>query len=175
MSWGAQYKFSISVQDLQRDIEKHSTGVASVLNLCEVLLHDCDACATETECESIQQATRGLDRRWRNICAVAMERRLKWVCLYCIVCFYCISEQINAALHHRIPKLWTVLEIKCVEMKHRTIKINSVKKSKVESELFRRVKPGHQRNRCESMWCYWLIVWGLFQSWLQHVMNCLTA
>ncbi|XP_052391485.1 nesprin-1 isoform X1 [Carassius gibelio] len=64
-------------QDLQRDIEKHSTGVASVLNLCEVLLHDCDACATETECESIQQATRSLDRRWRNICAVAMERRLK--------------------------------------------------------------------------------------------------
>ncbi|XP_043075052.1 nesprin-1 isoform X1 [Puntigrus tetrazona] len=64
-------------QELQRDIEKHSTGVASVLNLCEVLLHDCDACATETECESIQQATRGLDRRWRNICAIAMERRLK--------------------------------------------------------------------------------------------------
>ncbi|XP_067272909.1 nesprin-1 isoform X4 [Pseudorasbora parva] len=64
-------------QELQRDIEKHSTGVASVLNLCEVLLHDCDACATDTECESIQQATRGLDRRWRNICAVAMERRLK--------------------------------------------------------------------------------------------------
>ncbi|KAF5900062.1 nesprin-1-like isoform X2, partial [Clarias magur] len=64
-------------QDLQRDIEKHSTGVASVLNLCEVLLHDCDACATETECDSIQQATRSLDRRWRNICAVAMERRLK--------------------------------------------------------------------------------------------------
>uniref|UniRef100_H3A7S5 KASH domain-containing protein n=1 Tax=Latimeria chalumnae TaxID=7897 RepID=H3A7S5_LATCH len=64
-------------QDLQRDIEKHSTGVASVLNLCEVLLHDCDACATETECDSIQQATRSLDRRWRNICAKSMERRLK--------------------------------------------------------------------------------------------------
>ncbi|XP_062858462.1 nesprin-1 isoform X4 [Trichomycterus rosablanca] len=64
-------------QDLQRDIEKHSTGVASVLNLCEVLLHDCDASATETQCDSIQQATRGLDRRWRNICALAMERRLK--------------------------------------------------------------------------------------------------
>lgn len=105
MTWEAQYKCSISVQDLQRDIEKHSTGVASVLNLCEVLLHDCDACATESECESIQQATRGLDRRWRNICAVAMERRLKWVCLYCI------SEQINAALHHRSPKLWTVVSI----------------------------------------------------------------
>ncbi|XP_051711227.2 nesprin-1 isoform X22 [Oryctolagus cuniculus] len=64
-------------QELQRDIEKHSTGVASVLNLCEVLLHDCDACATDAECESIQQATRTLDRRWRNICATSMERRLK--------------------------------------------------------------------------------------------------
>ncbi|KAL2082207.1 hypothetical protein ACEWY4_022025 [Coilia grayii] len=64
-------------QDLQRDIEKQSAGVASVLSLCEVLLHDCDACASESECESIQQATRHLDRRWRNICAVAMERRLK--------------------------------------------------------------------------------------------------
>lgn len=69
----------IHSQDLQRDIEKHSTGVASVLNLCEVLLHDCDACSTETECDSIQQATRGLDRRWRNICAMSMERRLKSV------------------------------------------------------------------------------------------------
>ncbi|XP_040821111.1 nesprin-1 isoform X2 [Ochotona curzoniae] len=64
-------------QELQRDIEKHSTGVASVLNLCEVLLHDCDACATDAECDSIQQATRNLDRRWRNICATSMERRLK--------------------------------------------------------------------------------------------------
>uniref|UniRef100_A0A8C6ZUL9 KASH domain-containing protein n=1 Tax=Nothoprocta perdicaria TaxID=30464 RepID=A0A8C6ZUL9_NOTPE len=64
-------------QILQKDIEKHSTGVASVLNLCEVLLHDCDACATEKECDSIQQATQNLDRRWRNICAMSMERRLK--------------------------------------------------------------------------------------------------
>ncbi|KAJ0008745.1 hypothetical protein NQD34_016160 [Periophthalmus magnuspinnatus] len=64
-------------QELQRDIEKHSTGVASVLNLCEVLLHDCDACATDAECDSIQQATRSLDRRWRSICALSMERRLR--------------------------------------------------------------------------------------------------
>lgn len=67
----------LTTQELQRDIEKHSTGVASVLNLCEVLLHDCDACATDAECDSIQQATRSLDRRWRSICALSMERRLK--------------------------------------------------------------------------------------------------
>ncbi|XP_063044606.1 nesprin-1-like isoform X4 [Engraulis encrasicolus] len=64
-------------QELQRDIEKHSAGMASVLCVCEVLLHDCDACASESECDSIQNATRHLDRRWRNICAIAMERRLK--------------------------------------------------------------------------------------------------
>uniref|UniRef100_A0A671SML9 KASH domain-containing protein n=1 Tax=Sinocyclocheilus anshuiensis TaxID=1608454 RepID=A0A671SML9_9TELE len=65
------------LKELQRDIEKHSTGVASVLNLCEVLLHDCDACATDAECDSIQQATHSLDRRWRSICAMSMERRLR--------------------------------------------------------------------------------------------------
>ncbi|XP_066485712.1 nesprin-2 isoform X2 [Tiliqua scincoides] len=64
-------------QDLQRDIEQHSAGVESVFNICEVLLHDSDACANETECDSIQQTTRSLDRRWRNICAMSMERRMK--------------------------------------------------------------------------------------------------
>ncbi|XP_051003413.1 nesprin-2 [Acomys russatus] len=64
-------------QDLQRDIEQHSAGVESVFNICDVLLHDPDACANETECDSIQQTTRSLDRRWRNICAMSMERRMK--------------------------------------------------------------------------------------------------
>uniref|UniRef100_A0A8B9G878 Spectrin repeat containing nuclear envelope protein 2 n=1 Tax=Amazona collaria TaxID=241587 RepID=A0A8B9G878_9PSIT len=64
-------------QDLQRDIEEHTAGVESVFNICEVLLHDSDACANETECDSIQQTTRSLDRRWRNICAMSMERRMK--------------------------------------------------------------------------------------------------
>ncbi|XP_039731142.1 nesprin-2-like isoform X5 [Pteropus medius] len=64
-------------QDLQRDIEQHSAGVESVFNICDVLLHDSDACANETECDSIQQTTRSLDRRWRNICAMSIERRMK--------------------------------------------------------------------------------------------------
>ncbi|XP_043929496.1 nesprin-2 [Protopterus annectens] len=64
-------------QDLQRDIEDHSPGVASVLHICNALLHDTDACATETECDSIQQTTTSLDRRWRNICTMSMERRMK--------------------------------------------------------------------------------------------------
>ncbi|KAM5129334.1 nesprin-2 [Mantella aurantiaca] len=64
-------------KDLQKDIELHSNGVASVLNICERLLHDTDACANETECDSIQQTTRSLDKRWRNICTMSMERRLR--------------------------------------------------------------------------------------------------
>ncbi|KAJ8290336.1 hypothetical protein GJAV_G00011560 [Gymnothorax javanicus] len=64
-------------QDLQRDIEQHTEGVASVLTLCDVLLHDADACGSDMENDSIQQTTRSLDRRWRNICAMSMERRMR--------------------------------------------------------------------------------------------------
>ncbi|KAJ7990956.1 hypothetical protein DPEC_G00292250 [Dallia pectoralis] len=64
-------------QDLQRDIELHTEGVASVLTLCDVLLHDADACGSDMENDSIQQTTRSLDRRWRNICAMSMERRIR--------------------------------------------------------------------------------------------------
>ncbi|KAG5285200.1 hypothetical protein AALO_G00000680 [Alosa alosa] len=64
-------------QDLQRDIEQHTEGVASVLTLCDVLLHDADACGTDLENDSIKQTTHSLDRRWRNICAMSMERRMR--------------------------------------------------------------------------------------------------
>ncbi|XP_034530155.1 nesprin-2-like [Notolabrus celidotus] len=64
-------------QDLQRDIEQHTESVASVLTLCDVLLHDADACGNDSENDSIQQTTRSLDRRWRNICAMSMERRMR--------------------------------------------------------------------------------------------------
>ncbi|XP_068456704.1 nesprin-2-like [Clinocottus analis] len=63
-------------QDLQRDIEQHTDSVASVLTLCDVLLRDADACC-DGENDSIQQTTRSLDRRWRNICAMSMERRMR--------------------------------------------------------------------------------------------------
>ncbi|XP_028994248.1 nesprin-2-like isoform X3 [Betta splendens] len=64
-------------QDLQRDIEQHTESVASVLTLCDVLLHDADACDGDAENDSIQQTSRSLDRRWRNICAMSMERRMR--------------------------------------------------------------------------------------------------
>lgn len=65
------------LQDLQRDIEQHSEGVASVLKLCDVLLHDGDACGSDSESDSIQQTCHSLDRRWRNICNMSLERRMR--------------------------------------------------------------------------------------------------
>ena len=68
----------VCVQELQRDIEQHTEGVASVLSLCDVLLRDEDAAgATEGESESLQETSRSLDQRWRSICAMALDRRLR--------------------------------------------------------------------------------------------------
>nr|XP_023829559.1 nesprin-2-like isoform X3 [Salvelinus alpinus] len=65
-------------QELQRDIEQHTEGVASVLRLCDILLHDQDACGGgDGENDSIQQTTCSLDQRWRAICAMSLERRLR--------------------------------------------------------------------------------------------------
>ncbi|KAK2883496.1 hypothetical protein Q8A67_017133 [Cirrhinus molitorella] len=64
-------------QDLQRNIEQHTERVASVLTLCDVLLRDEDACSSDKENDSIQQTTQRLDQRWRNICSMSLERRLR--------------------------------------------------------------------------------------------------
>ncbi|XP_069017780.1 nesprin-2a isoform X4 [Embiotoca jacksoni] len=65
-------------QELQRDIEQHTEGVASVLSLCDVLLRDGDAGGgTEAESDSLQETSRSLDQRWRTICALALDRRLR--------------------------------------------------------------------------------------------------
>ncbi|KAL3874929.1 hypothetical protein ACJMK2_037881 [Sinanodonta woodiana] len=64
-------------QDWHQDIERHSAGVGSVLNLCEVLLHDSDACPTQVEFNALQTAMKNLDRRWRNICQMSPEQKEK--------------------------------------------------------------------------------------------------
>ncbi|XP_070706002.1 nesprin-2a [Pempheris klunzingeri] len=65
-------------QELQRDIEQHTEGVASVLSLCDVLLRDEDAAGgSEAESDSLQETSCSLDQRWRTICAMAVDRRLR--------------------------------------------------------------------------------------------------
>lgn len=68
----------VCVQELQRDIEQHTEGVASVLNLCDVLLRDEDAASgTEPDADSLQETSHSLDQRWRIVCAMALDRRLR--------------------------------------------------------------------------------------------------
>ena len=50
-----------------------------MLNLCEVLLRDPDACPTETECQAIEQAMTSLDKRWSNICTQSTQRKQRYV------------------------------------------------------------------------------------------------
>nr|XP_040016362.1 nesprin-2 isoform X2 [Gasterosteus aculeatus aculeatus] len=65
-------------QVLQRDIEQHTEGVASVLSLCDVLLRDGEAaCGIEVESDSLQETSNSLDQRWRAVCAIALDRRLR--------------------------------------------------------------------------------------------------
>lgn len=68
----------MSIQELQRDIEQHTEGVVAVLSLCDVLIQDGDAASgTETGNNSLQETSRSLDQRWKTICALAVDRRLK--------------------------------------------------------------------------------------------------
>lgn len=69
----------VFVQELQRDIQQHTEGVESVLGLCDVLLRAEDAAGGgELEGDSVQEISRSLDRRWRSICALVLDRRLRW-------------------------------------------------------------------------------------------------
>ncbi|KAJ8288607.1 hypothetical protein COCON_G00012660 [Conger conger] len=61
-------------QDVQKDIEEHRTDMESVLSLCETVLQDCDVCYTDTRFTSVQQASRTLEQRWRNVHAASSER-----------------------------------------------------------------------------------------------------
>ncbi|XP_078672720.1 uncharacterized protein LOC144911996 isoform X1 [Branchiostoma floridae x Branchiostoma belcheri] len=66
-------------QALQVDIEAHAPSIASVLELCEKLEDDCNACRTYEEKEALQLAAINLERRWDAICmqAIDMQCRLE--------------------------------------------------------------------------------------------------
>lgn len=51
-----------------------------MLSLCDALLRDEDAAggAAEPGGDSLQETSRSLDQRWRTICTLALDRRLRW-------------------------------------------------------------------------------------------------
>lgn len=65
-----------------------------MLNLCEVLLHDSDACPSEVEFTDLQTAMKNLDRRWKHICQICPERSLWFVQILCSSLFISCHEMV---------------------------------------------------------------------------------
>jgi hypothetical protein len=60
---GVNFILSCIFQELQKEIEKKSSSIADVLNLCELLLSGCESCKTAVNTESIMVATEALEKR----------------------------------------------------------------------------------------------------------------
>lgn len=63
--------------DLRRTIEKESSNVAEVLNLCEVLINDADTWKVHFSVDTLASATDGLEKRWKAVCGISAERKRK--------------------------------------------------------------------------------------------------
>lgn len=64
---------------LQKTIEAESGNVGEVLNLCEILLSDCDAWKASFNTDAIKNGMEGLERRWKATCVKSSERKRKIV------------------------------------------------------------------------------------------------
>lgn len=62
---------------LQKMIEAESGNVGEVLNLCEILLNDCDAWKASFNTDAIKSGMDGLERRWKAACVSSAERKRK--------------------------------------------------------------------------------------------------
>uniref|UniRef100_K1QNN8 Nesprin-1 n=1 Tax=Magallana gigas TaxID=29159 RepID=K1QNN8_MAGGI len=90
-------------KNLQRDIEHHSTGVGSVLNLCEVLLHDSDACPSEQIMKKIHGMYSKLEKMNKVYRKLAREGRTDHMGTLKSTIFYCNKEW--DIIQHRVSAL----------------------------------------------------------------------
>ncbi|XP_023315049.1 nesprin-1-like [Trichogramma pretiosum] len=64
-------------EQLQKSIEARSGNIGEVLNLCEMLLNDCDAWKASFSTDSIRNNMDALSKRWKEICIKSTERKRK--------------------------------------------------------------------------------------------------
>jgi nesprin-1 len=64
-------------EQLQKSIEAESGIIGEVLNLCEILLSDCDAWKASFNTDAIKNGMEGLERRWKATCVKSSERKRK--------------------------------------------------------------------------------------------------
>lgn len=61
-------------EEIRKEIEKQSGAISSVLNLCDMVIHDCNEFDANGDTDSLQEAHNNLDRRWGEICTRSAER-----------------------------------------------------------------------------------------------------
>lgn len=136
----------MSVQELQRDIQQHTEGVESVLSLCDMLLRDEDAAgATELEGDSLQETSRSLDQRWRTICTLALDRRLRWG--------QQITSQHSSAVCHRV--------LEAGEGFRSSLHLKAQAVTSSSTCLLRRIEETWR------LWCKFLDDYSQFEDWLK--------
>ena len=64
-------------EQIQKTIEAESGNIGQVLNLCEILLNDCDAWKASFNTDAIKTGMEGLERRWKATCVKSSERKRK--------------------------------------------------------------------------------------------------
>lgn len=67
---------------LQKMIEAESGNIGEVLNLCEILLSDCDAWKASFNTDAIKSGMDGLERRWKAACVGSAERKRKIMAIW---------------------------------------------------------------------------------------------
>lgn len=70
---------------LQKTIEDESGKIGEVLNLCEILLNDCDAWKASFNTEPIKSGMKGLEKRWKSTCVRSAERKRKIIIAWKLV------------------------------------------------------------------------------------------
>ncbi|KAL1139468.1 hypothetical protein AAG570_006452 [Ranatra chinensis] len=72
-------------EELQKEIEMKSSEIGDVLNLCEILLNDCDSCDIRLNTDGITLAMNNLEKRWKAVCVTSAERKLALVSLWALI------------------------------------------------------------------------------------------
>uniref|UniRef100_A0A1B6E5A8 KASH domain-containing protein n=2 Tax=Clastoptera arizonana TaxID=38151 RepID=A0A1B6E5A8_9HEMI len=72
-------------EELQKNIEQQSGNIGDVLNLCELLLNDCDTCNVQLNTEGISSAMETLEKRWKSVCVTSSERKLKLLSVWSLL------------------------------------------------------------------------------------------